>query len=60
MGVCKERAWEVLNKISFERVTGTKEEKEAAKIIQEECKKVGEMRLSKNMKSIHQLLKKHF
>lgn len=41
MGVCKERAWEVLNKISFERVTGTKEEKEAAKIIQEECKKVG-------------------
>ena len=39
MSVCKERAWETLKKLSFERVTGTKEELKAANILKEECEK---------------------
>lgn len=41
MSVCKERAWETLKKLSFERVTGTKEELKAANILKEECEKAG-------------------
>lgn len=41
MSVCKERAWETLTKLSFERVTGTKEEFKAAQYLKEECEKAG-------------------
>lgn len=41
MSVCKERAWETLTKLSFERVTGTEEEKKAAQMILEEMQKAG-------------------
>jgi hypothetical protein len=50
MSICKDRAFEILKKISFERITGTDKELECAHIIEEECKKVGldfnEFRLS--------------
>lgn len=41
MSLCKERAFEVLKKISFERIAGTNKELECANILLEECKKVG-------------------
>ena len=41
MSICKDRAFEVLKKISFERIAGTEKEFECAKIIEEECKKIG-------------------
>lgn len=41
MGYCKDRAFEVLKKISFERIAGTDKELECANILLEECKKVG-------------------
>ena len=41
MSIYKERAFEVLKKISFERIAGTDKELECAHIIEEECKKVG-------------------
>ena len=41
MSVCKERAWETLKKLSFERVAGTEEEKRAAEMILEEMQKAG-------------------
>lgn len=41
MSVCKERAWETLEKLSFERVTGTPQELEAANMIMAECEKAG-------------------
>ena len=41
MSLCKERAFEVLKKISFERIAGTEKELEAAHILKEECEKVG-------------------
>lgn len=41
MPVCKERAWETLKKLSFERVTGTQQELDAANYIQSECEKAG-------------------
>ena len=41
MSICKERAFEILKKISFERIAGTDKELECAHIIEEECKKVG-------------------
>ena len=41
MSICKDRAFEVLKKISFERIAGTEKELECAKIIEEECKKIG-------------------
>ena len=41
MGYCKKRAFEVLEKISFERIAGTKEEYRCAEILKEECEKVG-------------------
>ena len=39
MGYCKDRAFEVLKKISFERIAGTEKELECANILLEECKK---------------------
>ena len=39
MSLSKERAFEVLKKISFERIAGTEKELECAHIIEEECKK---------------------
>jgi len=41
MSVCKKRAWETLTKLSFERVTGTEEEKRAAQMILEEMQNAG-------------------
>ncbi len=41
MSVCKERAWDTLTKLSFERVTGTAQEKEAAEYLKAECEKAG-------------------
>lgn len=41
MSVCKERAWETLTKLSFERVTGTQQELDAANYLKEECEKAG-------------------
>lgn len=40
-GLCKDRAFEVLKKISFERIAGTEKELECAHIIEEEIKKAG-------------------
>lgn len=41
MSVCKKRAWDTLTKLSFERVTGTAQEKEAAEFLKSECEKAG-------------------
>ena len=41
MGLNKERAFDVLRKISFERIAGTEKELECAHILEEECKKAG-------------------
>ena len=41
MSLCKERAFDVLKKISFERIAGTEKELECAHILEEECKKAG-------------------
>lgn len=41
MGLNKERAFEVLKKISFERIAGTEKELECAHILEDECKKAG-------------------
>ena len=41
MGVCKERAWEALQRFSFERVAGTEAEVKAANMLKEECEKIG-------------------
>jgi hypothetical protein len=41
MGLCKERAFEVLKRLSFERIAGTEKELEAANLIKDECEKVG-------------------
>lgn len=41
MSLCKDRAFEVLKKISFERIAGTEKELECAHILEEECKKAG-------------------
>ena len=41
MGLCKERAFEVLKRLSFERIAGTEKELEAANLIKAECEKVG-------------------
>ena len=41
MSVCKERAWKALTDLSFERVTGTPEEKKAAEMLIAECAKSG-------------------
>ena len=37
----KERAYETLSRLAFERVAGTDKEIEAAHLIEEECKKMG-------------------
>lgn len=41
MSVCKERAWENLKKFSFERVTGTDEEKRSAEMLKAVCDEAG-------------------
>lgn len=41
MSLDKERAFELLKKISFERIAGTIKETECAHILEEECKKAG-------------------
>ena len=41
MSICKERAFDLLTKISFERIAGTDKELECANILKEECEKVG-------------------
>lgn len=41
MSLNKERAFELLKKISFERIAGTIKETECAHILEEECKKAG-------------------
>ena len=41
MSLCKDRAFELLKKISFERIAGTEKELECAHILEEECKKAG-------------------
>ncbi len=41
MSVCKDRAWKNLTELSFERVTGTAEEKRAAEMIMAKCAEAG-------------------
>lgn len=41
MSLCKKRAFEVLERLSFERIAGTSEELRAAHLLEEECKKAG-------------------
>ena len=41
MSLCKDRAFDVLKRISFERIAGTEKELECAHILEEECKKAG-------------------
>ncbi len=41
MSLNKERAWDLLNRISFERISGTEKELEAAQILLAECEKAG-------------------
>lgn len=41
MAINKERAWETLKELSFERVTGTEEEKKAAELLKSFCEKAG-------------------
>ena len=41
MNICKDRAFELLQRISFERIAGTDKELECANMLKEECEKVG-------------------
>lgn len=41
MSICKNRAWDTLTRLSFERISGSDKELEAAKLLQEECRKAG-------------------
>ena len=41
MGMCKERAWKLLEDIGFVRVAGSDEELKAAEILRAECEKIG-------------------
>ena len=41
MSLCKDRAFDVLKRISFERIAGTEKELECAHILKEECEKAG-------------------
>ena len=41
MSINKERAWETLKALSFERVTGTEDEKRAAELLKSICEKAG-------------------
>ena len=41
MDICKERAFELLKKISFERIAGTDKELACAQMLKVECEKVG-------------------
>ena len=40
MPVCKNRAWEKLEQLSFVRVAGTPEELKAAELLKAECEKI--------------------
>ena len=37
MGICKERAWDVLNRLSFNRNSASEDELKAAQILLAEC-----------------------
>lgn len=41
MSLCKDRAFEVLKRLSFERIAGTEKELEAAHLLKAECDKAG-------------------
>lgn len=41
MNICKDRAFDVLKKISFQRIAGTPEELKCAEMLKEECEKAG-------------------
>lgn len=41
MNICKNRAFEVLKRLSFQRIAGTPEELQAAELLKAECDKVG-------------------
>ena len=41
MSMDKQRAWDLLERISFVRIAGTDEELKAANILKEECDKAG-------------------
>lgn len=41
MNICKDRAFEVLKRLSFQRIAGTPEELQAAELLKAECDKVG-------------------
>lgn len=41
MGICKDRAWDTLNRLSFNRNSGSEDELKAAKLILAECEKAG-------------------
>ena len=41
MAINKERAWQAIKDLSYERVTGTEGEKKAAEYLKAQCKKLG-------------------
>ena len=41
MDICKNRAYDLLKRMSFQRIAGTTEEKECAQLLLEECQKAG-------------------
>ena len=41
MGICKERAWDVLNRLSFNRNSASEDELKAAQLLLAECEKAG-------------------
>ena len=41
MNICKNRAFEVLERLSFPRIAGTPGEMEAAELLKAECEKAG-------------------
>ena len=41
MNICKDRAFEVLRRLSFTRIAGTPQELAAAELLKAECDKLG-------------------
>ena len=41
MDICKNRAWDALNRLAFNRVSGSDDELKAAQLILSECEKAG-------------------
>lgn len=41
MSICKDRAWDTLNRLAFNRVSGSEDELKAAQLILSECEKAG-------------------